>query len=101
MPDEKKEATANIIPNHLLPSIAVDQVMLGRRSDGMSLLRMYSTLPEGMVEQARIMIQQSRMKPMIDALCKHSNYYPRPAQARNDEPLPSQKLKVKGRRSMK
>ena len=76
MPEEKKVKVAQVIVNPLLPVMHCDHVAITTRSDDLLFLRFCSLLPEGIFEQAKLMISANSLKSMIDVLCKVCKYYP-------------------------
>lgn len=74
--EEKKTKSTDILCNPKLPVLFVDNLNVGRRGDGVYLLRLLSELPEGLVEQGKIVITENRLKVMIDLICLQANYYP-------------------------
>lgn len=59
-----------------LPTLFADHLLLARREDNLFLLRFAAELPEGLTEQARLIINKERLVAMIDILCSTAEYYP-------------------------
>ena len=86
MPHSDEKKVVGIHTNENLPTLFADTLTVNTRSDGFSLIRFTANLPEGLTEQARIMIPPESLKKMLDVLCSHSNYYPvksKPRKKRN------------------
>lgn len=71
---QNKEQIYNI--NNALPSLFVDDLRISLRNDNMACLNFFSDTPEGKFEQTRIVAKKERLLHFIDALCKHTDYYP-------------------------
>ena len=76
MSDNKKKKIPEIPINETLPTVFVDNLMISARSDGLNYLRFSTALPEGLKEEARMMVPMENLKRMIDVLCKQCNYFP-------------------------
>ena len=75
--DKKNEiGIPEIIPNNALPTIFIDNLIASTRSDGLNYIRFTVGLPEGMKEEARMMIPADNLKRMLDVLCKQCDYFP-------------------------
>jgi len=88
MPEEKKEKKEKAVPfmlNPLLPVVHFDHLTITARGDGLQFLRLSTALPEGIVEQARLLVQDARLRRMIDVLCRHCNYYPTQVEKTQDK----------------
>ncbi|NOY69125.1 MAG: hypothetical protein GXP53_06485 [Deltaproteobacteria bacterium] len=59
------------------PSLWADNFQLGTREDGICMLRCLAVIPEGLVEQARIMTSRQHLVGLIDVLCSSLDYYPK------------------------
>ncbi len=59
-----------------LPTVFVDNLMISTRSDGLNYLRFSTALPEGLKEEARMMIPMENLKRMIDILCQQCDHFP-------------------------
>lgn len=79
--------------NDSLPTLYVDAVVLYHREDKFNFLRCISTLPEGNLEQARLMIDDAHFRSILDYLCKISGYYPNPD--KNKEVSQTQNIQTK------
>ncbi len=78
MPTKKpeNEEIVELILNNNLPVVTSDNLSFYLRADDVCLLRLSTQLPEGLLEQARIMINKERLIDMIDVICSNINYYP-------------------------
>jgi len=59
-----------------IKNVWVDNMHLAVRDDGVCLVRLSTTLPEGIFEQVRFMTNESQLKEFIEMLCSKTNYYP-------------------------
>jgi len=62
--------------NDNLPALSVDNLHVSARGDGFVLLRFLVHLPEGLTEQARLVVQQENLEQMIELLCLQMEHYP-------------------------
>jgi len=69
-----KDTTLNI--NTSLPNLYVDDVRISIRNDDLVTINFFSDTPEGKFEQTRVITQKNRLKVFVDAMCKHTGYYP-------------------------
>ena len=76
MSDNKRKKIPEIPLNETLATVFVDNLMISARSDGLNYLRFSTALPEGLNEEARMMVPMENLKRMIDVLCKQCNYFP-------------------------
>lgn len=76
MSDNKKKKITEIRLNETLPTVFVDNLVIATRSDGLNLVRFTTSLPEGLKEEARMLIPMENLKRMLDVLCKQCNYFP-------------------------
>ena len=76
MSDNKKKKIPEIPLDETLSTVFVDNLMVSTRSDGLNYLRFSTALPEGLKEEARMMVPMGNLKRMIDVLCKQCNYFP-------------------------
>ncbi len=74
--DKTNQPNVPVHLNHALPSIFADGIVITTRSDDLAFLRVFSYLPEGMMEQARITMTVGRLRSAIDVLCAQLQYYP-------------------------
>ena len=74
--DKKTKETIKLIGNENLLTVFVDNLIINKRTDSMYNLRFASNLPEGLKEQARMIIPEKNLMQMLDALCNLCNYYP-------------------------
>ena len=71
---QTKEQIYNL--NSSLPSLFVDDIRISLRNDNMACVNFFSDTPEGKFEQTRIVTRKERLIYFIDALCRHTGYYP-------------------------
>lgn len=74
--DKKKEL--KFLSDISLSTSFIDNLIITSRADGMFLVRLLTSLPEGLKEDFRMAVTKSTLKQMLDVLCKQSNYYPVP-----------------------
>lgn len=78
----EKEAEKNQVPTiPTTPSLWADNFQLGTREDGICMLRCLAVIPEGLVEQARLMTSRQHLVGLIDVLCSSLDYYPKKKKA--------------------
>ena len=78
MPD-RKEATSkerHIHINDDLPTLYVDSVHTRHREDGVNYLSFATAIPDRLVEQVRLIIDDASLQRIIDNLCQNTNYFP-------------------------
>ncbi|HEY8665600.1 MAG TPA: hypothetical protein VIL86_03000 [Tepidisphaeraceae bacterium] len=73
------------VDNNQLPTIWIDVAMLMVRGDGIASLRLFTMLPDMLVEGCRIQLTTEHLKRMLDKFSKTLNHYPKP-----DEDIPSE-----------
>ncbi len=73
---EKKEQVSEIIIKTDTTLIWVDALDPAKRSDGLVLIRLVANLPEGLIEQAKIITTQDHLKNSINNICRILDYYP-------------------------
>jgi hypothetical protein len=69
-----KDTTLNI--NTSLPNLYVDDVRICIRNDDLVTINFISDTPEGKFEQTRVITHKNRLNIFVDAMCKHTGYYP-------------------------
>jgi len=84
--DEKRKEGPSLIINHNLPTIWADNFHISIREDKLCFFRVEAQLPEGLVEQARIMLGFEHFKKFLDVGCKTSGYYPEKEQKKISSP---------------
>jgi len=81
MPTRKKEAPEEApkeyIINNELPILYVDDVNYSHRTDGINHLSFTTNLPDQVVEQVRIMIQDEHLNTILSYLCESTGHFPR------------------------
>ena len=81
---QKKDDIFHI--NTSLPNLFVDDIRVSTRNDNIATMNFFSDTPEGKFEQTRVITKKERLKVFIDALCKHTDYYPaQPVQEKEEE----------------
>ena len=80
MSTEKNRNITEVNLNNNLSTIYVDNIIPFRRNDGVYFIRCLSQLPQGLFEQARLMIDNEHIKSIINNLCKSADYYPTKSQ---------------------
>ena len=91
MSGKKKKTIIKMRLNENLLTVLVDNLMITTRNDGLHLIRFTASLPEGLKEQVRMMVPDERLKRMLDALCSHSNHYPKKPKSRKKTTQPKAK----------
>ena len=77
MQPQTKPVTRQIIKsNDSLPLLYVDGISTNKRQDGVYLIKFLASLPDGLIEQVRLMVHDKAVRMIIDNLCKNSGYYP-------------------------
>ena len=78
MPDDtsKEKAVFTTNEGRLLPVLYADSLVANSRKDGFHLLQVLVNLPDGLHEQARVMILDAHLRRFIESLCVHCDYYP-------------------------
>ena len=80
---QNKEQIFNL--NSRLPSLFVDDLRISLRNDNMACVNFFSDMPEGKFEQTRIVTRKERLLHFIDALCRHTGYYPAAEDGEDDK----------------
>jgi len=76
----KKEIPQDLKQVHLnnaLPILYVDAVNIRHRADGYNYVSLATRTPHRLVEQVRLMIDDSATQLIVDALCESIDYYPK------------------------
>lgn len=76
MPVKNKKSAPIIHQNENLPILYVDGAFVNHRDDGISYISLVAGLPEYNAEQLRFIVNDKRLKSIIDVLCNSLNYYP-------------------------
>jgi hypothetical protein len=71
-----KKKEPKVIVNDSLPIIPVDNLWLSVRQDKLCYLKFFMGFPEGIREQAKLLITEKDLKSILDDLCKHLNHFP-------------------------
>jgi len=77
MPTRKKVTTKETYINNDLPILYVDDVNTRHRADGINYLSFTTNLPDLVVEQVRLIVDDEYLHYIIDDLCKSTNYFPK------------------------
>ncbi len=75
-------------------NIWVDNLHLAIREDGICVVRLSASLPEGVFEQLRFITNRSQLEEFTETLCATMNYYPQKDKAnpaRKNKPTSSKK----------
>jgi hypothetical protein len=62
--------------NPKLPNLWVDGLNVAAREDDICVLRFFTTLPEGVFEQSRVITHKEKLRNFVDAICENLGYYP-------------------------
>lgn len=75
---EKDEAgkIKELLVNPKLPSLWVDMIEPSLRNDGICLIRFATSLPEGDIEQARVITNEEALKDFVSVVCQAMDFYP-------------------------
>ncbi|MCG6930205.1 MAG: hypothetical protein LJE64_06570 [Desulfofustis sp.] len=84
--EDKKRKDNFFHVNNSLPNLFVDDIRVSIRNDNIATLNFFSDSPEGKFEQTRVTAKKERLKVFIDALCRHTGYYPvKPSEEKEEE----------------
>ena len=84
--EDKKRSEGFFHLNNALPNLFVDDIRVSTRNDNIATMNFFSDTPEGKFEQTRVITKKERLKVFIDALCKHTDYYPtQPVEEKEEE----------------
>lgn len=72
----KKASTDKEIIRNELPTLYVDGISANHREDGITYLSLTTHLPDCVVEQVRLMIDDDHLPQIIDLLCDLLGYFP-------------------------
>lgn len=73
---EGKNLQVKLHFNPQLNTLWTDALNIGITENNQCLLRFMSSLPEGILEQARVMTTKDNLMKFIDILCSSLDYYP-------------------------
>ena len=76
MPTKNKAKPTEVYYNNTLPVVFVDAIMIGRRKDGLTYLSFATQLPDSIVEQVRLIVNDNSLYMIIDDLCRTAEYFP-------------------------
>ena len=77
MPTREKAPPKETYINNNLPVLYVDKVDARHREDGINYLSFTINTPDLIVEQVRLMINDSDLHAIINDLCQSIEYYPK------------------------
>jgi hypothetical protein len=77
MPTKKQAKPKETHLNNALPTLYVDLVDTRHRKDGFNYLSFSTNLPDRIVEQVRLMIEDESLRTIIDDMCQTINYFPK------------------------
>jgi len=72
----RKNSTSNDIIRNDLPTLYVDGISASHRDDGINYVRLTTDIPGYIVEQVRLIIDDTHLRGIIDLLCQVLNYFP-------------------------
>jgi len=75
-PEGQSENQQALFVDPTLKTLFCDNVNFALHGDGLVLLHVFSKLPVGLTEQARLMVTQEHAKRIVLALCKALDYHP-------------------------
>ncbi len=73
---EQPENQQALFVDPTLKTLFCDNVNFALHGDGLVLLHVFSKLPVGAMEQARLMVTRDHAKRIVLALCKTLDYHP-------------------------
>lgn len=82
---EKKKEAKGLIYNNNLSTIYADSLQFNFRSDDIIFLRFLTQAPEGLVEQARIIVPKNNLLKMIEVMCNSLKYQPKMEKSEKEE----------------
>ncbi len=71
MPESQAEKKPVVLEESNLKTVFVDSLRIETRADGLHLVRLFASLPEGWSEQARLMISDAALNAMLKVLSEH------------------------------
>jgi hypothetical protein len=77
MPIDKTRKFKEIYRNNALPTLYIDDVNTRRRNDNMYFLSFTTSIPNLIVEQVRLMIDEEHLHNVIDDMCRSAKYFPK------------------------
>lgn len=90
MPTSDEATPKEIYANNYLPILYIDDVDTHHRSDGVYYLSFTTNLPDLVVEQVRLIVDDEHLHYIIDDLCQTTNYFPKkPKRTSEAERVPS------------
>ena len=83
---KSKKPLPDFQSNDSLPVLHIDNVFISYRDDNIVFLNLTTGLPDGNIEQARIMIRDDDLKDVISDICKVIKYYPEKPSGKRSSP---------------
>ncbi len=77
MPTREKATPKKTYINNDLPILYVDELNARHRADGINYLSFTTNLPDLLVEQVRLIIDDEHLHEIIDDLCRMTKYFPK------------------------
>ncbi|MFZ7134115.1 MAG: hypothetical protein ACOWWR_17360 [Eubacteriales bacterium] len=74
----KKKTERELVLNNNLSILHIDGVYTYHREDKINLVRLTTSLPDMISEQARFIVDDETLKIIIDDFCEIIEYYPKP-----------------------
>jgi len=72
----RKNSKPKEIINNDLPTLYVDGMSISHRADGINYVSLTTNIPDYIVEQVRLIIDDEHLRIIIDGLCKILDYFP-------------------------
>ena len=72
--------------NDSLPVLHIDKGYVSYRDDKIVFINLVASLPNGDVEQARMMIHEDDLQDLIDSMCTAIEYYPEKPSSKRSSP---------------
>jgi hypothetical protein len=76
MPAKNKAKPIEVYRNDTLPIVFVDAIQIGRRKDGLIYLSFATQIPDYIMEQVRLVVNDESLHMMVDELCQITDYFP-------------------------
>jgi len=76
MSAKRRAKPQEVYINNALPILYVDTMSIAHRKDGFNYLSFGTNLPDTIVEQVRLIIDDESLHLIIDDLCGSTNYFP-------------------------
>jgi hypothetical protein len=92
--NSEKKAVVELHIDSSLKNVWVDNLHMAVRDDNVCVIRLSTSLPEGVFEQLRFMTNRSQLEEFVEILCATMNYYPQKDKTpslKKNKPTPSKK----------